>query len=111
NPYGWPGLRTVIRPVAVAVRSLLLWMHDHLHLAYGVVLICFGIMIRLILWPLNQQAMRSSMAMQAIQPMLKEIQEKYKNEPQKLQQEMFKIYKEHGVNPFGGCWPLLIPMP
>jgi YidC/Oxa1 family membrane protein insertase len=111
NPYGWPGLRTVIRPVAVAVRSLLLWMHDHLHLAYGVVLICFGIMIRLILWPLNQKAMRSSMAMQAIQPMLKEIQEKYKNEPQKLQQEMFKIYKEHGVNPFGGCWPLLIPMP
>ncbi|MEP7105914.1 MAG: membrane protein insertase YidC, partial [Chloroflexota bacterium] len=94
NPYGWPGLRTVIRPVAVAVRWLLLWMHDHLHLAYGVVLICFGIMIRLILWPLNQKAMRSSMAMQAIQPRLKEIQEKYKNEPQKLQQEMFKIYKE-----------------
>lgn len=111
NPYGWPGFRTVIRPVAVAVRWLLLWMHDHLHLAYGVVLICFGIMIRLILWPLNQKAMRSSMAMQAIQPQLKEIQEKYKQEPQKLQQEMFKIYKEHGVNPFGGCWPLLIPMP
>lgn len=111
NPYGWPGLRTVIRPVAVAVRWLLVWMHDHLNLAYGVVLICFGIMIRLILWPLNQKAMRSSMAMQAIQPHLKEIQEKYKNEPQKLQQEMFKMYKEHGVNPFGGCWPLLIPMP
>jgi YidC/Oxa1 family membrane protein insertase len=111
NPYGWPGLRTVIRPVAVVVRSLLVWMHNHLHLAYGVVLICFGIMIRLILWPLNQKAMRSSMAMQAIQPQLKEIQDKYKNEPQKLQQEMFKIYKENGVNPFGGCWPLLIPMP
>ena len=111
NPYGWPGLCTVIRPVAVAVRWLLVWMHDHLNLAYGVVLICFGIMIRLILWPLNQKAMRSSMAMQAIQPHLKEIQEKYKNEPQKLQQEMFKMYKEHGVNPFGGCWPLLIPMP
>lgn len=111
NPYGWPGFRTVIRPVAVAVRWLLVWMHDHLSLAYGVVLIVFGIMIRLILWPLNQKAMRSSMAMQAIQPQLKEIQEKYKNDPQKLQQEMFKIYKEHGVNPFGGCWPLLIPMP
>ncbi|MEO8200013.1 MAG: membrane protein insertase YidC [Gemmatimonadota bacterium] len=111
NPYGWPGLRTVIRPVAVAVRWLLVWMHEHLNLAYGVVLVCFGVMIRLILWPLNQKAMRSSMAMQAIQPQLKEIQDKYKNEPQKLQQEMFKIYKENGVNPFGGCWPLLIPMP
>ena len=111
NPYGWPGFRTVIRPVAVAARWLLVWMHEHLHLAYGLVLVCFGIMIRVILWPLNQKAMRSSMEMQAIQPQLKEIQEKYKNEPQKLQQEMFKLYKEHGVNPFGGCWPLLIPMP
>jgi YidC/Oxa1 family membrane protein insertase len=111
NPYGWPGFRTVIRPVAVAARWLLVWMHEHLHLAYGLVLVCFGILIRVILWPLNQKAMRSSMEMQAIQPQLKEIQEKYKNEPQKLQQEMFKLYKEHGVNPFGGCWPLLIPMP
>jgi len=111
NPYGWPGFRTVIRPVAVAARWLLVWMHEHLNLAYGLVLVCFGIMIRLILWPLNQKAMRSSMEMQAIQPQLKEIQERYKNEPQKLQQEMFKLYKEHGVNPFGGCWPLLIPMP
>ena len=111
NPYGWPGFRTVIRPVAVAARWLLVWMHENLHLAYGMVLVCFGIMIRVILWPLNQKAMRSSMEMQAIQPQLKEIQDKYKNEPQKLQQEMFKLYKEHGVNPFGGCWPLLIPMP
>jgi YidC/Oxa1 family membrane protein insertase len=111
NPYGWPGFRTVIRPVAVAARWLLVWMHDNLHLAYGMVLVCFGIMIRIILWPLNQKAMRSSMEMQAIQPQLKEIQDRYKNEPQKLQQEMFKLYKEHGVNPFGGCWPLLIPMP
>jgi YidC/Oxa1 family membrane protein insertase len=111
NPYGWPGFRTIIRPVAVAARWLLVWMHDNLNLAYGLVLVCFGIMIRIILWPLNQKAMRSSMEMQAIQPQLKEIQDRYKNEPQKLQQEMFKLYKEHGVNPFGGCWPLLIPMP
>jgi YidC/Oxa1 family membrane protein insertase len=111
NPYGWPGFRLIIRPVAIVARWLLVWMHENLHLAYGLVLVCFGIMIRVILWPLNQKAMRSSMEMQAIQPQLKEIQERYKNEPQKLQQEMFKLYKEHGVNPFGGCWPLLIPMP
>jgi len=43
--------------------------------------------------------------------MMKEIQEKYKNDPQKVQQEMFKLYKEHGVNPLGGCWPMLLPMP
>ena len=42
---------------------------------------------------------------------MKEIQDKYKSDPQRLQQEMFKLYKEHGVNPLGGCWPMLLPMP
>jgi YidC/Oxa1 family membrane protein insertase len=111
NPYGWPGFRTIIRPVAVAVRWLLVWMHTHLHLAYGMVLVLFGILVRLVLWPLNQKAMRSTMAMQAIQPELKAIQDKHKDDPAKLQQEMFKLYKEHGVNPLGGCWPMLLPMP
>jgi YidC/Oxa1 family membrane protein insertase len=111
NPYGWPGFRTIIRPVAVAVRWLLVWMHDNLHLAYGMVLVLFGILVRLVLWPLNQKAMRSTMAMQAIQPELKAIQDKYKEDPQRLQQEMFKLYKEHSVNPLGGCWPMLLPMP
>ena len=75
------------------------------------VLVLFGILVRLVLWPLNQKAMRSTMAMQAIQPELKAIQDKYKEDPAKLQQEMFKLYKEHGVNPLGGCWPMLLPMP
>jgi YidC/Oxa1 family membrane protein insertase len=111
NPYGWPGFRTVIRPVAAGVRWLLVWMHEHLHLAYGLVLVFFGILVRLLLWPLNQKAMRANMQLQAVQPLMKEIQEKYKNDPQKVQQEMFKLYKEHGVNPLGGCWPMLLPMP
>ncbi|HEX6433483.1 MAG TPA: membrane protein insertase YidC [Gemmatimonadales bacterium] len=111
NPYGWPGFRTVIRPLAAGVRWLLVWMHEHLHLAYGLVLIIFGILVRLLLWPLNQKAMRANMQLQAVQPLMKEIQEKHKNDPQKVQQEMFKLYKEHGVNPLGGCWPMLLPMP
>ena len=111
NPYGWPGIRTLIRPVAGAVRWLLVWMHDHLSLPYGLVLIFFGIMVRLLLWPLNQKAMRANLQLQAVQPLMKEMQDKYKNDPQRLQQEMFKLYKEHGVNPLGGCWPMLLPMP
>lgn len=110
NPYGWPGFRTIIRPVAVAGRWLLVKMHA-LGIAYGLGLILFGILVRLALWPLNQKAMRSSMAMQAVQPLMKDLQERYKNDPQRLQQEMFKLYKDHKVNPFGGCWPMLIPMP
>lgn len=111
NPYGWI-LRPIIRPVVdYAILPILFWMHERLSLAYGWVLILFGILVRLLLWPLNQKAMRSSTAMQAIQPDLKAIQEKYKNEPQKLQQEMLKLYREHGVNPLGGCLPMLLPMP
>jgi YidC/Oxa1 family membrane protein insertase len=111
NPYGWPGFRTVIRPVAAAVRWLLVWMHDHLSLPYGLVLVFFGILVRVLLWPLNQKAMRANLQLQAVQPLMKELQDKYKNDPQRLQQEMFKLYKEHSVNPLGGCWPMLLPMP
>jgi YidC/Oxa1 family membrane protein insertase len=111
NPYGWPGLRTLIRPVAVGVRWLLVWMHQHLNLAYGLVLVFFGILVRVLLWPLNQKAMRANMQLQAVQPLMKDIQERYKNDPQKMQQEMFKLYKEYNVNPLGGCWPMLLPMP
>jgi YidC/Oxa1 family membrane protein insertase len=110
NPYGWPGFRTIIRPVSLAARWLLVKLHD-LGIAYGLGLIIFGIGIRLALWPLNQKAMRASMQMQAIQPLLKDLQDRHKEDPQRLQQEMFKLYKEYKVNPFGGCWPMLLPMP
>jgi YidC/Oxa1 family membrane protein insertase len=111
NPYGWPGFRTMIRPVAVAARTLLVWMHTHLNLAYGVVLIIFGILIRVILWPLNQRGMRASMKMQALQPEMQKLQDKHKDDPSKLQQEVMGLYKREGVNPFSGCWPLLLPWP
>ena len=111
NPYGWPGFRTVIRFFTVPIRWLLVFMHERLGMAYGLGLIVFGILVRLLLWPLNQKAMRSSIQMQAIQPYMKELQERHKDDPAKLQAEMMKLYKEHGVNPFGGCWPMLLPMP
>lgn len=111
NPYGWPGFRTMIRPVAVAARTLLVWMHTHLNLAYGVVLIIFGILIRVILWPLNQRGMRASMKMQALQPEMQKLQDKHKDDPSKLQQEVMGLYKREGVNPFSGCWPLMLPWP
>jgi YidC/Oxa1 family membrane protein insertase len=111
NPYGWPGFRTMVRFFAAPVRWLLVWMHGTMRLPYGIVLVLFGIMVRLILWPLNQKGMRASMKMQAIQPRLKELQERYKENPQKLNEEMFKLYREEGVNPLGGCWPVLLPWP
>ena len=79
--------------------------------SYGLALVVFGVLVRLLLWPLNQRAMKSQVAMMAVQPILKDLQTRYKNDPQKLQSEMMKVYKEHGVNPLGGCLPMLLPMP
>jgi YidC/Oxa1 family membrane protein insertase len=110
NPYG--GIfRPIIQPVSVFVVNILLWMHERLHLAYGWVLILFGVVVRVLLWPLNQKAMESGIRMQAVAPVIKEIQDRYKNEPERLQREMLRVYKEHKVNPFGGCLPMLLPMP
>jgi YidC/Oxa1 family membrane protein insertase len=110
SPYGWI-FKPIVMPVSVWITELLLWMHQTMSLAYGWVLILFGIAIRLLFWPLNQKAMKSSVAMQMVQPLMKEIQTKHKDDPQKLQQEMLKLYKEHHVNPFGSCLPMLLPFP
>jgi YidC/Oxa1 family membrane protein insertase len=110
NPYGWI-FRPIIRPVANFIVRIMLWAHETLQLSYGWVLILFGIAVRVVLWPLYQKSMRASMAMQAIQPEMKALQAKHKGEPQRLQQEMMKLYREHKVNPLGGCLPMLLPMP
>jgi len=114
NPYGWSFLQPVVNPIAALCIELLLWMHAHLKLSYGWVLIIFGICIRVVLWPLNQSAMRSSMKMQEIQPRLADVQKRYKDNPEKQREEMMKVYKEAGASPFtalSGCLPMLIPMP
>jgi len=113
NPYG-SFLRPVVQPFATIVMQVVLWIHDKLKVNYGWVLIIFGISIRLLLWPLNQGAMRNSLKLQRIQPQLQEIQKKYKSNPEKLQAEMGKLYRDHGMSPFtplAGCLPMLIPMP
>lgn len=111
NPYGIVGFRTVIRPFALFFRQVFVWMHTRLGISYGLAIILLGLLIRLALWPLNQKAMRSAMAMQAIQPHMKVLQERHKSDPARLQQEMMKLYKEHNANPLGGCLPMLLPMP
>src|SRR3989454_9129494 len=110
NPYGGI-LRPAIHPVSILVVNVLLWMHERLNLPYGWVLVIFGVLVRLLLWPLNQKAMESGIRMQAVAPLIKETQDRFKNEPEKLQREMLRIYKKHQVNPFGGGPPVLLPHP
>lgn len=81
------------------------------NVSYGVAIIVFTIIIRIILLPLNMKQTRSQVKMQEIQPEIKKLQEKYKSDPQKAQQETMKLYKEKGVNPMGGCLPLIVQLP
>lgn len=78
---------------------------------WGLAIIILTIIIRLILTPLTLKSTKSSAQMQILQPKLKEIQEIYKDDPQRQQEELRKIYSEHKFNPLGGCLPLLLQMP
>ena len=111
NPYGWAFFQTILKPFVALITTILIWVHSNLNLGYGWVLILFGVGMRIVLFPLNQKAMKSQLKNMAVQPLLKEIQEKYKDNPEKLQKEMKKLYTEHGFNPLGGCLPMLLPWP
>ena len=113
NPYGG-FLQGVVQPFATIVMRILLWMRATLDLSYGWVLVIFGVAVRLLLWPLYQKAMRTSMRMSRLQPELAEIQKRHKADPQRMQAEIMRVYKDHGMSPFSslsGCLPMLLPMP
>lgn len=104
--FGW----AIIRPISKGV----LWAFTSLHQYipnYGLVLILFGVVVKVLVFPLTKKSYVSMKEMQVLQPKIKELREKYKDDSQKLNQEMMKIYKERGVNPIGGCLPMLLQMP
>jgi YidC/Oxa1 family membrane protein insertase len=110
NQYGWSWIRWMITPFAKAIVVAMLWLHRFVP-DYGLVLIVFGVLVRLVMWPLTTKSFRSIQAMQKIQPEIQRLRERYKNDPQRMQQETMRLYREKKVNPLGGCLPNLIPMP
>jgi YidC/Oxa1 family membrane protein insertase len=79
--------------------------------SYWAAIILLTICIRSAMWPLQNRATQTAKKMQQLSPMLKELQEKYKEDPMRLQQETTKMWKEYGINPFGGCLPMLVQIP
>ena len=79
--------------------------------SYGLAIVIFTIVIRILLLPLAIKQQKSMAMQQKVQPLMAEIQKKYKNDKEKLNQEMMKLYKEHKFNPTGGCLPLIVQMP
>ena len=110
NQYGWSWIRWMITPFAKAIVVTMLWLHRFVP-DYGLVLILFGVLVRLAMWPLTTKSFRSIQAMQKIQPEIQRLRERYKSDPQRMQQETMRLYREKKVNPLGGCLPNLIPMP
>jgi len=105
--FGWSIIKPFSRLVLWVIKSL----HSFLGLNYGFILILIAVLMRFITAPLTRKSYESSAKMKVVAPMQKKVQEKYKNDPQRLQQEMGKLWKEHGVNPISGCLPMLIQWP
>ena len=87
------------------------WLHAALRLPYGWAIIVITIIIKVVFWPLTQISTRSAKRMQALQPKIKELQEKYKDDPVKMQRKTMEFWKENKINPMSGCLPTLIQMP
>jgi YidC/Oxa1 family membrane protein insertase len=93
--------------------NVLLWIYDVIGHNFGVAIILFTILIRLVTWPLNSSQMKGAQAMQEMQndKEWQDIQKKYAKDKEKLSQEQMRIYKERGINPFASCLPTLIQFP
>jgi len=101
----------LLSPIQNVLETIIVWLHQNIVSNYGIVIILLTIIVRLILTPLTITQTRSMARMQKIQPQLKELQKKYKDDKQKLQQETMAFYKQNNVNPLAGCLPLILQMP
>lgn len=109
--YGW------FTPVSVLLSNVLNWLHDVAFSktarkwAWGLSIIALTILIRICIWPLHNKSTRTMKRMSKLQPIMKELREKYKDNPQKLNQETMKLYREYHINPMGGCLPMFLQIP
>lgn len=101
---GWLGF--IGRPLLVILNTIHKFIPN-----YGVAIILLTIMVRILFWPVTHKSTESMRKMQEIQPQVKELREKYKDDNQKMQQEMMLLYKKNKVNPLGGCLPILVQIP
>ena len=100
----------IIRPLSSLVLSLMSWMHGFIP-NYGIIIILFSVITKLAFYPLSKAQTTSMKRMQDLQPKIKELQEKFKNDKDKLNQATMKLYQEEKVNPLAGCLPMVVQMP
>jgi len=101
----------ILQPLVDIANGVLKFFHDNVGFSWGMSIIALTICTRAVLIPLTYKSLKGMRALQALQPQLKEIKEKYKNDQKRMQQEMMRFYQENKVNPFASCIPLLAQLP
>jgi len=102
--FGWTDI--IAKPLLYVLRFFDGYLHN-----YGLSIILLTILVKILFWPLTHKSYRSMKEMQKLQPLMAKLREKYKNDKQKLNQEMMALYKTYKVNPMGGCLPMIIQIP
>jgi len=102
---------SVLQPLEDGAKAILLFLHDNLGFGWGMSIVGMTIIVRLAIVPLTIKQIRSMNALRELQPQVKQLQEKYKDDRQRMNQEMMRFYKENKVNPFASCLPLLLQLP
>lgn len=105
------GLKFIVRPIAEYLLLPLLKFLNMFIPNYGFVIIIFSLIIKIIVYPLTRKSFQSMKKMQLLQPKITELKEKFKDDSQKMNKETMKLYSTYGVNPAGGCLPILLQMP
>ena len=101
----------ILQPLIDVGNSVLVFFHDNMGLSWGMAIIALTVCTRALLIPLTYKSLKGMRALQALQPQIKEIQAKYKNDRQRMQQEMMSFYRENKVNPLASCMPVLAQIP
>jgi YidC/Oxa1 family membrane protein insertase len=101
----------ILHPLEEAAEAVLNFFHDNVGLSWGTSIIALTVCVRAVLIPLTYKQIKGMRALQALQPQIKAIQEKYKNDRQRQQQEMMRFYQENKINPLASCLPLLLQLP
>ena len=104
-------IANIFQPLIDALESVMLFFHDNIGFGWGFSIIFLTLVVRAALIPLTWKQIKSMQAMQRVAPQIKELQAKYKDDKQRLQQETMKFYQENKINPFASCLPLVLQMP
>jgi YidC/Oxa1 family membrane protein insertase len=106
-----PPIANVLQPLIDLCESIMVFFHDHVGVSWGMAIVLLTFVIRLLILPLTFRQVRSMQGLQRLQPEIKKLQARYKDDKQRLNQEMMKFYQEHKVNPLSSCLPVLLQLP